>query len=129
MGKTRRGSKEVSREQRLVHENKQLKRENGQLRKELARLDLDRYDTVRELIEEHNVQNPEQSGDEWLESLKKTWACKECEDGYLQIFLFNKVGTLHYYRICSNSPVCKNRTKSQKYDSSQVKGIIKKEQE
>lgn len=129
MGKTRRGGKEHSREQKLTHENKQLKRENARLRKELARLDLDRYDTVRELIEEHTVQNPEQSGDEWLESLKKTWSCRECNNGYLQIFLFNKVGTLHYYRVCSNAPTCKNRTKSQRYDSSQVKGIIKKETE
>lgn len=126
MGKSRRGGKEHTREQRLVHENKKLKRDIQRLSKELARLDLDRHETVREMIEEHNVQNPEQSGDEWLESLKKTWACKEC-DGYLQIFLFNKVGTLHYYRICSNAPVCKNRTLSQKYNPNQVKGIIKKD--
>lgn len=129
MGKSRRGVREVSREQRLVHENKQLKRDIQVLRKQLARLDLDRYDTVRELIEEHTTQNPEQSGDEWLESLKKTWSCRECNNGYLQIFLFNKVGVLHYYRVCSSAPICKNRTKSQKYDPSQVKGIIKKETE
>lgn len=128
MGKTRRGGREFSREQKLVNENKRLKREIQTFRKQLARLDLDRHETVREMIEENAIQNPEQSGQEWLDSLKKTWSCRECEDGYLQIFLFSKVGTMHYYRVCSNAPSCKNRTKSQKYDPS-VRGIIKKESE
>lgn len=127
MGKSRRGSREFNKEQRLANENRKLKREIQKLRKDLARLDLDRHETVREMIEENVAQNPEQSGQEWLDSLKKTWACKECPDGHLQIFLFSKVGTTHYYRVCSNSPICRNRTKSQKYDPNQVRGIIKKD--
>jgi hypothetical protein len=124
VGKSRRGDKEFTREQKLVHENKRLKKELAQLRKQLARIDLDRYDTVREMIEEHYQEDKAQQGQEILENLKKTWACKECSDGHLEIFLYNKVGTTWYYRICSNAPKCKNRTLAQKY-SPEVKGIIK----
>jgi hypothetical protein len=124
VGKSRRGNREFTREQKLVHENKRLKKELAQLRKQLARIDLDRYDTVREMIQEHYQEEKAQQGLEILENLKKTWACKECADGHLEIFLYNKVGTTWYYRICSNAPKCKNRTLAQKY-SPEVKGIIK----
>jgi hypothetical protein len=124
VGKSRRGNKEITREQKLVHENKRLKKELAQLRKQLARIDLDRYDTVKEMIQEHYQEDRAQEGLDILENLKKTWACKECSDGYLQIFLYNKVGTTWYYRVCSNAPGCKNRTTAQKY-SPEVKGIIK----
>jgi rubrerythrin len=76
------------------------------------------------MIQEHYQEDRAQEGLDILENLKKTWACKECSDGYLQIFLYNKVGTTWYYRVCSNAPGCKNRTTAQKY-SPEVKGIIK----
>lgn len=122
MGKSRRGEKEFSREQKLIHENKRLKREISQLRKQLARLDLDRYDTVREMIEEHGHESTAQTGQELLENLKKTWTCNDCRNGFLEIILYNKIDSTWYYRKCSN---CDHRTKSQKY-TPEVKGIIKK---
>lgn len=122
MGKTRRCDREVAKEKKLAHENKALKREVSRLRKMLARIDLDRYDTVKETVEEHNSENQPQTGTELLENLKKTWLCNDCRNGHLEIFLYSKMGSTHYYRKCSN---CPNRTKSQKY-SEQVKGIIKK---
>jgi hypothetical protein len=123
MAKSTRGSKEFSREQKLVHENRKLKQENARLRKSLARIDLDRYDTIREMLSEHedkveNVQN----NSNVIESLKKTWTCKECHEGHLEIILYNKIESTWYYRKCSN---CPHRTKSQKY-SPEVKGLIKK---
>lgn len=127
MGKTRRGSKEFSREQKLINENKRLKREVSQLRKELAKIDLNRYDTVKEMIEEHYKEDRAGEGQEILDNLKKTWACKECSDGYLEIFTYNKVNQTWYYRICSNAPKCKNRTLAQPYSPS-VKGIVRKSQ-
>lgn len=122
MGKSRRGEKEFSREQKLVHENKRLKREVAQLRKQLARLDLDRYDSIKEMIEEHGHENTAQTGQELLENLKKTWTCNDCRNGHLEIILYNKIDSTWYYRKCSN---CPHRTKSQKY-TPEVKGIIKK---
>lgn len=126
MGKSRRGAKEFTREQRLNHENQRLKREIGRLRKELARMDLDRYGTVKEIIEEQFQEERAAQGQQILENLKNTWACSiEGCGGHLEIFTFNKVGSTWYYRICSNAPRCKNRTKSQKY-TPDVKGIMKK---
>lgn len=125
MGKSMRGSKEYSREQKLAHENKRLKRELSQLRKQLARLDLDRFDSIREILEEHSEEDKPQTSQEFLENLKKTWACNEngCQ-GYLEIILYNKIDNVWYYRKCVN---CSHRTKSQKYDPLRVKGIIKKD--
>lgn len=125
MGKSRRGSKEISREQKLSHENKRLKRDLAQLRKQVARLDLDRYENAKELIEEHYVDNA-QEGQDILENLKKAWACNKCSDGFLEIFTYNKTDQTWYFRRCSNSPGCGNRTESKKY-TPDVKGIKMRE--
>lgn len=126
MGKSRRGSKEFSREQKLIHENKRLKREVSSLRKQLARLDLDRFNTVREMIEDAHAEVQASVGKEVIETLKKAWACKECNEGYLEIILFNKLSDTWYYRACNS---CSHRTKSQKYDPNRVKGIVKESKE
>lgn len=122
MGKSRRGAKEFTREQRLANENKKLKQQIAQLRKQLARLDLDRYDSIKEMLEEHNPESQSEFGAEFLENLKKSWLCNDCRNGYLEIILYNKVDATWYYRKCSN---CPHRTKSQRH-SPEVKGIIKK---
>lgn len=123
MGKSRRGTKEFTREQRLVNENKRLKRELANARKQLARIDLDRYDTIREMVEEHrDTKEQPEFGAEFLENLKKTWLCNDCRQGYLEIIVYSKLGNPWYYRQCNH---CPNRTKAQKH-SPDVKGIIKK---
>jgi hypothetical protein len=127
MGKARINSRGYTLEQQLKKENQQLKQQISQLRKQLARVDLDRYDTVKEIIEQHYQQEKAEQGKEILENLKKTWACTECGDGHLEIFIYNRGNETFYYRICSNAPGCMNRTKSQKYDPTAVKGIIRKD--
>ena len=124
MGKLKRGTKEISREQRLIHENKMLKRELGQIRKQLARIDLDRYDSVKEMLEEHNPEGQAAFGAEFLENLKKTWLCNDCRQGYLEIVIYNKVNSTFYYRHCTH---CENRTKSQKH-TQDVQGIVRNSQ-
>jgi len=124
MGKNTRGNKEFTREQRLVKENKQLKQQVSQLRKQLARLDLDRFDSVKEMLDEFNSEDLPQTGTEFLETLKKKWECNDCRQGFLEIVIFSKIGQPHYFRSCSNEG-CNNRTKSQKY-SPQVSGIVRK---
>lgn len=124
MGKSKRSDKELTREQRLRHENQSLKREIARLSKRLARLDLDPYDSVKDAIDEHCQQDGFQSGQDLLDRMKKEWKCREPEClGYLEITLFNKINTTWYYRRCN---CCNNRTQSQKYDPKEVKGIIKK---
>lgn len=136
MGKSRRGHKELSKEQELKYENKefrrrerdkdnqilQLKREVSSLRKQLARIDLDRYSYIKDSLEEHYAQEEEVVDNErLLADLKKSWLCKECGAGYLEVILYNKIGETWYYRQCNS---CVHRTKSQRY-SADVKGIIK----
>lgn len=122
MGKAKRGSNEYTREQRLTKENKDLKLEISRLRKLLARVDLDRYEQVREIIEEHYTKDREDEGKIILDKMKQEWKCHTagCE-GYLEITLFNKINDTWYYRKCN---CCPNRTKSQKY-TPDVRGIIK----
>lgn len=115
--------KELDQLQKTKKENEKLKRQLSSLRKQLARLDLDRYSQVKEVIEQHYQEDREHEGQEILDKLKQEWKCHEC-DGFLEIFCYNKVETTWYYRLCSNAPQCKNRTASQKY-SPDVKGIIK----
>jgi hypothetical protein len=127
MGKARVDKHGHTREQRLLHENQQLKRQISALRKQIARLDLDRYSTIKDLIEEGYQGEKADEGKQILDNLKKIWACHCCIDGFLEIFIFNRAGETHYYRICSNAPLCLNRTKSQPYSSTQVSGIIRKD--
>lgn len=128
MGKSKRGDREYSKEQKLIHENRILKRHVASLRKELARVDLDRYKNLKSTIDEHYQEDSAhfETGQEMLDKVKQQWKCHEpgCE-GYLEIFTYNKVGDTWYYRICSSAPQCKNRTKAQKY-TLDVKGLKRK---
>ena len=127
MGKSRRGNREKTREQKLVHENRQLKREVSSLRKQLARCDLDSYNSVKEAVDQHYEEGTPQQGKDFLDKLRQEWACKldNCT-GFLEIFIYNRVDKTYYYRVCSNSPQCKNRTKAQKY-SPDVKGPLRED--
>ncbi len=129
MGKTKRSDREFTREQKLIHENRILKRHVASLRKELARVDLDRFDNLKQTIDQHYQEDRKQDGLDILEKVKKEWACKESGcNGFLEIFLYNKINSTYYYRICSEAPRCKNRTVAQKY-SPEVKGIMRKTSE
>lgn len=128
MGKARTDRYGYTREQALIQENRTLKRQVSSLRKQIARIDLDRYDAVKEMIQENYKEGKEEEGREILENLKKSWGCRECEDGYLEIFVFNRGKDTIYYRICSNAPACMNRTKAKIYTPT-VKGIMRKEKD
>lgn len=122
LGKSRRTDKERSREQTLSNENKKLKRELATLRKQIARLDLDRYSTIKDMVEEHHMEDKAEHTESLLESLKQQWKCRECTIGFLGIIMYTKMGNPWYFRKCSNLS-CNNRTKSQKY-TSEVRGLI-----
>lgn len=121
MGKSRRGDKERSREQELKYENNKLRREVSSLRKQLARIDLDRYGYVRDMIDEHLADQVEiVTTEDMLKSMKNEWKCHECNAGHLEIYPYGKMGETWYYRKCNN---CPHRTKSQVYTPS-VRGIV-----
>lgn len=125
MGKSRRGSKEITREQKLIKENRQLKRELSHLRKQISRLDLEGLEAAKQMVFEQEEKDRfnENVGDanSSSEQLKKIWKCNKCELGYLEINLYSKCGLTNYFRKCNN---CDYRTKGKRYDN-QVKGIIK----
>lgn len=128
MGKSRRGSKEITREQKLVKENRQLKRELAHLRKQISRLDLEGMETAKQMVFENEEkerlnQDIGEAGSS-VDRLKEIWACNNdgC-NGYLEITLYSKMGETHYFRKCNS---CAKRTKGKRYDEQSVKGIIKK---
>lgn len=129
MGKARTDKHGYTREQRLFHENQKLKRQVSSLRKQLARIDLDRYDTIKDMIEEHYQEDRAEEGKIILEILKKQWACNDCQEGTMEIYVYNRAGGTFYYRICSNAPDCTNRTLAKPYIASDVKGIMRKVEE
>lgn len=146
MGKSRRGSKELSKEQELKYEgkelrnhirdlegiirelekdNRNLRRQMAGSRKELAKIDLDRYSYVREIVEEHlSLEEESMDSTRLLEKMKAKWKCLECHSGHLEIILYTKMGQTWYWRQCSE---CENRTKSQPHHPG-VEGIPKESQ-
>ena len=125
MSKNTRGIKEFTREQKLSKENRQLKQELKHLRKQIARLDGDRFETLRQMCadNEESQRFQESIPNSNTEALKKDWACNGVGcTGYLEISLYSKLGQTYYFRKCNN---CSNRTKGKRYDSESVKGIIK----
>jgi hypothetical protein len=117
-------AKEITEIQKYKRENDRLKREVASLRKQLARIDLDRYSTVKDMIEEYrdseSVEEP--TTDAMLEGMKAEWACKMAGcPGHLQIMIYARPDSTHYYRKCNE---CPNRTKSQIYVKSKVRGVV-----
>jgi cell division septum initiation protein DivIVA len=122
LGKSSRGEKEYSRLQESLHENKKLKKEISSLRKQLARIDLDRHSYVREIVDEHLAfEEQETSTKDMLKSMKNTWQCRECGEGFLQIHLYTRRDGTFYFRHCNS---CTHRTRSKRY-TPDVKGIFK----
>lgn len=121
MGKAKRGEREFSREQKLINENKKLKNQISSLRKQLARIDLDRYSHVRDMLDEYEEQDMQEDAKEILETMKKDWKCRECSNGHLEVHLYNKIDKTFYYRKCTN---CPHRTASQQY-TPDVQGVFK----
>ncbi len=123
MGKNTRGDKEYSRLQQALHENAKLKREISRLRKQYARLDLDRHEYVKSIVDEHYArEQQEETTEKMLGRLKEEWRCRVCKIGYLEIIIYNRLDGTFYYRHCNN---CIHRTTSQKYDPNKVKGPVK----
>jgi hypothetical protein len=124
LGYNTRGSKELSQLQQIRKENDKLKKEISSLRKQLARLDLDRFSYVKDIVQEHLAQEGEiETTEKMLQRLKDEWKCDQCNVGFLEINLYSKVGEAWYYRKCCNA-ACDHRTVGKKY-SKEVRGIIK----
>lgn len=105
--------------QRLKHENKKLKRQVSALRKQISRLDLDRYENLKDIVQKHYEAEEQDQFKKDLKKLKKEWECHVCREGFLKLYLINRRNEVVYYRKCTE---CDNRTSVKPYNS-KVEGI------
>jgi DNA-directed RNA polymerase subunit RPC12/RpoP len=108
VGKRTKHDKELGLLDKLKHENKVLKKHVASLRKQLQRIDIDRYENIKEIIHKHDSGEHSDDLKPHEESLKKIWECFECSGGVLQLTVLNRRDGEFYYRKCNN---CNHRTK------------------
>jgi len=111
--------KEYSDVQRLRYENQQLKKKLASLRKQIARLDLDRYQNIRDLLEYQDEETKNLNTKSKRQEMLDKWKCYKCEEGHLRLIILGRPDGLYYFRHCTQ---CENKTKLQKYTDS-VEGI------
>lgn len=104
--------KETSLEQRLKKENEKLKRQISKLRKVIDKLDIDRYNDLKELIASQEYENAIDQGMENNKAKEKAWKCFDCQEGVLRIKRFENRTGMRYYRKCD---MCRNRTKAKQW--------------
>lgn len=118
-GRVPRGDKEHTRLQRALKENEKLKRQISKLRKVIARIDLDRYENLREMILQHEEENQIEVAVQKKQKEAEKWKCFECGEGTMRMKIFETRAGARYYRKCDN---CPNRTKAQNY-TKDVEGV------
>lgn len=111
--------KELDELQKLKYENQKLKRQISSLRKQLARIDIDRYENLKDLLYKHANEDLEERIEEEKKKIKQQWECHICRQGFMKIHTISRRDGLFYYRKCTN---CDNRTKTKPYNE-KVKGI------
>lgn len=121
MGKGRRpvGDGELRVNQRLKLENQKLKKQISSLRKQLSRIDIDRYQSLKDIIEAHDEQDIEFDSTMALDDLKRKWECHKCARDFLRLVIVPRVDGTFYLRRC---PTCMHKTKLKKYNDD-VEGI------
>jgi len=101
--------KELSRVQKMAHENKGLKEEIGRLRKTISRMDsgwcpgcLKKYEKDSQDLEDPDIQK----------SIKSERPCFKCGDGKLILVKYYKINEVWYFRGCDK---CQHRTRGKRY--------------
>ena len=120
MARNRRyNEKEYDLLQKLKHENDKLKRQVSALRKQLQRVDLDRYENLKDIIDKHYREDAAEQLQAEKKKLAKKWECHECRVGFMKIFTISRRDGMFYYRKCTE---CSNRTPTKPY-TDKVEGI------
>jgi hypothetical protein len=118
VGKRKVFQKEEAQIDKLRQENRKLKHQISQLRKQLDRIDVDRYQNLKQIVEKQAKEDAEAESTVHHERSMRDWKCRECTDGVLRISIIQRLDGVFYYRSCTH---CPNRTKLQKY-TEDVKG-------
>lgn len=120
MGRRRQfNTKEEDLLQKLKRENDRLKKSISSLRKQLSRVDLDRYENLKDLLYKQADEELNERIVEAKKKLKKKWECFICRIGFMKIHTVSRRDGLRYYRKCTN---CDNRTKMKQYND-KVEGL------
>jgi hypothetical protein len=112
LSRNTRGQQEISSEQRLKHENSKLKRQIGALRKQLSRIDVDRYEELRRIIDQQEAEDRSDCAETARDDIAKMWSCWSCTGGTLRIHTLERRDGMFYNRCCDN---CGKATKFQRY--------------
>lgn len=118
---TRRSKAEYDIVDKLKHENQKLKKQISQLRKQLARLDLNRYSNLKELVDKHELEDQEEKKTEHKEQIKKLWECFECREDHLRMVTFERKDGVFYFRKCNS---CGHRTKMKRLTADTKEGPL-----
>ena len=111
--------KEQDQLQRLQRENEKLKRTIQSLRKQMARIDINQYQNLKEIIESQEDFYSFEDKQEELKKLKDKWKCKECDKDILRLIIVPRLDGSFYFRRCQN---CGHKTKLKKY-TEDIEGI------
>jgi DNA-directed RNA polymerase subunit M/transcription elongation factor TFIIS len=113
--------KENNQLQRLKHENEKLKRQITSLRKQLSRVDIDRYQNLKELVQQqYEEDQAEFKALKTKQSLRAQWLCHDCGQDVLKIVIVTRRDGDFYFRRCNH---CGKRTKLQRYND-KIEGLI-----
>lgn len=110
---------ELDQIQRLRNENKKLKHQISSLRKQLSRIDVDRFQNLKDLLDSQDREDKAEVVKQEKETLKRAWQCWTCETGTLMLLIIERADGVFYMRKCNE---CNKRTKLQQYHPG-IKGI------
>lgn len=105
--------------QKIKRENDKLKKQVSSLRKQLARIDINRYENLQDLIHKYDKQEVEENIKNDAKTQENRWKCHKCDSGILILKIFERADGIVYYRKCNG---CPNKTTLKKWDES-VEGI------
>lgn len=111
--------KEQDELQKLKRENDRLKRQVSSLRKQIARVDIDRYENLQDLIHKYDQEEAAEIIAKEVKAKEEKWRCYECPDGILRLKVIQRQDGTFYYRKCDK---CTNKTKLKKWDKN-VEGV------
>lgn len=109
--KSRNYDRETDKLDKLKFENEKLKRQIKSLRKQLAKVDIDRYQSLKELLEEQEAEDSTLDVKSRHDDLKKKWECHSCKEDYLRLVVVPRLDGMFYFRRCP----CGHKTKLKKF--------------
>lgn len=105
--------------QRLKRENDKLKKQVSQLRKQIARIDINRYENLQDMIHKFDKAEVEETIERDKAAQEKKWKCHKCIEGTLRLKVFERQDGIVYLRKCD---CCDNKTTLKKWNEN-VEGV------